>query len=147
MKRYLIAATLLAGVAGFILLGSGIAQAQNVTKEKEFRIERSMPKEATACIQCHKIEHPGIFGDWANSRHANANVTCYDCHKAESIDPVDLILTPQTSKRPEGTSMHFTLVRALNLDKYPYIAYSRRFLWGCEPSSYDNPRISSRSRA
>jgi hypothetical protein len=87
VKRYLIAATLIAGAVGLFLLGSGITQAQNVTKDKEFRIERSMPKEATACIQCHKIEHPGIFGDWANSRHANANVTCYDCHKAESIDP------------------------------------------------------------
>ncbi|MFA9434699.1 MAG: multiheme c-type cytochrome, partial [Deltaproteobacteria bacterium] len=64
-----------------------LAYAQNQPKAKEFRIERSMPKEAVACIECHKMEHPGIFGDWANSRHANANVTCYDCHKAESFDP------------------------------------------------------------
>ena len=60
--------------------------AQNIPKEKEFRIERSMPKEAHACIGCHKKESPGLFADWARSRHANANITCYDCHKAESTD-------------------------------------------------------------
>ncbi|MEA2062348.1 MAG: multiheme c-type cytochrome [Gemmatimonadota bacterium] len=61
--------------------------AGNNPKEKTFRIERSMPKEAAACIQCHKKENPGLFADWAQSRHANANITCYDCHKAEQFDP------------------------------------------------------------
>ncbi len=61
--------------------------AQNEPKSKEFRIERSMPKEAVACIECHKRENPGIFTDWAHSRHASANITCYDCHKAEEFDP------------------------------------------------------------
>jgi hydroxylamine dehydrogenase len=46
-----------------------------------------MPKEAMACIECHKSEHPGLFADWAKSRHASANITCYDCHKAEEHDP------------------------------------------------------------
>ena len=63
------------------------SMAQNVPKEKEFRIERSMPEEAIACIECHKREHPGLFADWARSRHASANITCYDCHKAEEFDP------------------------------------------------------------
>ena len=63
------------------------SMAQNVPKAKEFRIERSMPKEAIACIECHKREHPGLFTDWARSRHASANITCYDCHKAEKFDP------------------------------------------------------------
>jgi hypothetical protein len=80
---------LVVGLAGLLVVVSMMtpAYAQNQPKAKEFRIERSMPKEAVACIECHKMEHPGIFGDWANSRHANANVTCYDCHKAESFDP------------------------------------------------------------
>ncbi len=52
----------------------------NQLKEKEFRIERSMSKQAKACIMCHKEEHPGLFTDWANSRHASANITCLDCH-------------------------------------------------------------------
>ncbi len=78
MKRYLILTVLVMGLAGLLVVGSimPLASAQNMPKVKEFRIERSMPKEAVACIECHKMEHPGIFGDWANSRHANANVTC-----------------------------------------------------------------------
>ncbi|MBU0995787.1 MAG: hydroxylamine oxidoreductase [Proteobacteria bacterium] len=59
----------------------------NTAKDKEFRIERSMPREAIACIDCHKKEHPGLFADWAGSRHASANITCIDCHKAEASDP------------------------------------------------------------
>jgi hydroxylamine dehydrogenase len=29
---------------------------------------------------------PGVFGDWAKSRHANANITCLDCHLAQPGD-------------------------------------------------------------
>ena len=58
----------------------------NLSKAKEFRIERSMPEEAMACLQCHKQEHPGLFADWAASRHASANITCLDCHQAEEFD-------------------------------------------------------------
>lgn len=64
------------GTSGFLIAGSdnSLAQpAKNIPKAKEFRIERSMPKEAVACIECHKAEHPGIFADWAHSRHANTH--------------------------------------------------------------------------
>lgn len=61
--------------------------ARNLPKQKEFRIERSMPKQAMACLDCHKNEHPGLFSDWAASRHASANITCLDCHLAEEFDP------------------------------------------------------------
>jgi hypothetical protein len=63
------------------------AKPQNMAKDKEFRIERGMSKEAVACIQCHKAESPGIFADWAMSRHAAANITCIDCHRADPNDP------------------------------------------------------------
>ena len=66
---------------------AGAVGAQNIPTEKAFRIERSMPKEAVACIECHKRENPGLFTDWTHSRHASANITCYDCHKAEETDP------------------------------------------------------------
>ena len=73
-----------------LLLVTGLwaiaVSAQNNPKLKEFRIERSMPKEAIACIECHKAENPGLFADWTHSRHASANITCYDCHKAEETD-------------------------------------------------------------
>lgn len=76
--------------AGLMAFGwsPGAAQtAPNQPKAKEFRIERSMPKQAIACIECHKRESPGIFADWAHSRHASANITCLDCHQAEAFDP------------------------------------------------------------
>ncbi|MCF8095081.1 MAG: hydroxylamine oxidoreductase [Desulfobacteraceae bacterium] len=70
------------------LFGAGFLQAQeNTAKEKEFRIERSIPEAGIACIRCHKQENPGIFADWADSRHASANITCIDCHKADKTDP------------------------------------------------------------
>ncbi|OEU77689.1 MAG: hydroxylamine oxidoreductase [Desulfobacterales bacterium C00003060] len=90
MKKGLLMAMLMIGLAGFVISGATISYAQtgkNLAKEKEFRIERSMPKEAVACIECHKTENPGIFADWANSRHAAANITCLDCHRAEEFDP------------------------------------------------------------
>ena len=84
-------------VTGICLAGGLAVQAQqgngtvpagkNMLKEKEFRIERSMSKQAQACIQCHKQETPAIFSDWAKSRHASANITCLDCHQAEKHEP------------------------------------------------------------
>jgi len=90
MKRIFFIAALMCGLGGLLAEGSIVASAKtapNQAKQKEFRIERSMPKEAIACIECHKKENPGIFADWAHSRHASANITCLDCHKAEAFDP------------------------------------------------------------
>ncbi len=90
MKKLFYFAALMVGMAGLLATGPYVADAQsagNFPKDKEFRIERSMPPQAVACLECHKKEHPGIFDDWAQSRHASANITCYDCHKAEEFDP------------------------------------------------------------
>ncbi|WP_306304054.1 multiheme c-type cytochrome [Desulfosarcina cetonica] len=66
-------------------LSPALAQS-NFAKAKEYRIERSVPPEAVACIECHKAINPGIFDDWAQSRHASANITCLDCHLAQPGD-------------------------------------------------------------
>ena len=89
MKKTVLLALLGCGIMtlSMLWLAEGNAVAEDLMKEKEFRIERSMPKEAMACIQCHKQENPGLFADWAHSRHASANITCYDCHKADERDP------------------------------------------------------------
>ncbi len=90
MKKILWIAALMCGLTALMVSGAFISFAQtadNQAKVKEFRIERSMPKEAVACIECHKKENPGIFVDWAHSRHASANITCLDCHMAEEFDP------------------------------------------------------------
>jgi len=74
-------------LVGFISSEVEGQMAPNLPKTKEFRIERAMPKEAVACIACHKKENPAIFTDWAHSRHASANITCLDCHQADPYDP------------------------------------------------------------
>ncbi|MBS3733082.1 MAG: hydroxylamine oxidoreductase [Desulfobacterales bacterium] len=92
MKKLFLGAAMSAVLLMLFLPNSVFAQdqsdkASNMAKEKEFRIERSIPEAGIACIQCHKQESPGIFADWANSRHASANITCIDCHKADKTDP------------------------------------------------------------
>ena len=80
---------ILIGLICLLFTGSQVAVAQstpNTPTQKAFRIERSMPKEAVACIECHRRVNPGLFADWAKSRHANANITCYDCHIADESD-------------------------------------------------------------
>jgi hypothetical protein len=95
-----------------LLLFSLSLLAANFAKTKEFRIERGMPEEAEACISCHQEQHPGLFTDWTKSRHANANITCYDCHKAAETDkdiskthfkqdkvPISAVVTPKDCSR------------------------------------------------
>ena len=89
MKKQFFIVALILGMTGLFLFSvTGIyaQSAANLPKVREFRIERSIPPQAVACLECHKREHPGIFDDWAASRHANAGITCYDCHKAEEFD-------------------------------------------------------------
>jgi hydroxylamine dehydrogenase len=95
MKRaILIASPLLLLVPALLAVGSGLAQTlapkapvPEIAKEKSLRIERAMPPEALACLECHKQENPGLFTDWTHSRHASANITCLDCHRADASDP------------------------------------------------------------
>ncbi len=75
---------------GFLTVGPiwsvATAQSPNFPKAKEYRIERSVPPEGQACIECHRVTTPGVFADWAKSRHANANITCLDCHLVQPGD-------------------------------------------------------------
>jgi formate-dependent nitrite reductase cytochrome c552 subunit len=38
----------------------------------------TLPMESDACQTCHA----STFADWENSSHGDANVDCFDCHKA-----------------------------------------------------------------
>jgi len=53
---------------------------------KEFRITRTISESAKGCVECHAEQSRGIVADWANSRHAHANVNCLDCHAAGPAD-------------------------------------------------------------
>lgn len=75
------------GLLALLGLSASAGLSQNTPKAKEFRLVRGMSKQGRACIECHRQETPGLFVDWANSRHANANISCIDCHKAEKHDP------------------------------------------------------------
>jgi len=84
------------GIVGVCVLAIGVVfspalhgreSSQLISLElKEYRIDRSISAEAKACIACHSIQSPGLVADWSKSRHAHANVTCFDCHVAGAAD-------------------------------------------------------------
>jgi hypothetical protein len=116
---------------------------QNFPKEKAFQIDRSMSKEAVACIECHKKESPGIFVDWSRSSHARANISCYDCHFAEKTDkdiskkhytvyedpsekvPVATVVTPKDCSR-----CHPDEVKEYDRSKH---AHTLEIVWKIDP--------------
>ena len=42
--------------------------------------------DSKACIDCHRLETPGIVEHWEGSSHAMNGVGCAECHKAETQD-------------------------------------------------------------
>ena len=83
--------------AGKVILGMGVLglaavlvgrvpAEQAVGPLKEYRIERKITEDAKECIDCHAEKSQGIVADWAQSRHAHANVNCLDCHRAGAAD-------------------------------------------------------------
>jgi hydroxylamine dehydrogenase len=131
---------LLIGMLASVLL---VFAQEDFPKEKAFQIERSMPPGAAACIECHKKESPGIFADWSRSAHARANITCYDCHRAEKIDKdisqkhfevykdqgekvaIAAVVTPKDCSR-----CHPDEAKEYNRSKH---AHTLEIIWGIDP--------------
>ncbi len=44
------------------------------------------PEDSRECVQCHAQSNPGIVDHWAGSAHAQNEVGCVDCHRAERGD-------------------------------------------------------------
>ncbi|MEW6443861.1 MAG: multiheme c-type cytochrome [bacterium] len=112
--RALVIAALVPAVGAAAAPASAQTQG-NHPKVKEFRVERGLSPEATACVECHKQESPGIFVDWAASRHANANISCLDCHQAEPFDAdvsQEHFKQYQRSDHPFGKKEYRTAVAA-----------------------------------
>ncbi len=42
--------------------------------------------DSEKCVSCHNEKSPVISAQWADSRHAELGVGCYECHRAESDD-------------------------------------------------------------
>lgn len=92
------AATILVLIFAMPVLAQQIT-VKNYMKDRQFKLSRAMPQEAVACIECHKQENPGLFGDWAASGHARSGITCLDCHLA---DPADKDVSKAHAKVYEG---------------------------------------------
>lgn len=39
------------------------------------------------CVKCHEQKTPTIVAQWAESKHAQLGVSCYECHRAAEGDP------------------------------------------------------------
>jgi len=39
------------------------------------------------CVKCHIKKNPGIIGQWKSSEHFKNDISCYDCHGAETGEP------------------------------------------------------------
>jgi hydroxylamine dehydrogenase len=78
----LIAALILAIVAAY---GENRTSSMG-DKAKKLEISRGLTEVEKSCIDCHGQNEPGKVHDWANSLHARANVTCFDCHGAMKTD-------------------------------------------------------------
>ena len=47
--------------------------------------EAQISKETQKCLTCHK-DKPGMVKQWEDSKHFDAGVGCYECHKADEGD-------------------------------------------------------------
>jgi len=69
---------------------------------------------AADCISCHNetSETPGLYKEWNQSQHGQNNVSCLDCHQAESTDvdaylhqgeTISIIVSPKDCARCHET--------------------------------------------
>ena len=73
-------------IVGLSIAGENEKLSTDALHLKEYRIERTVSTDAKECINCHSQLTPGLVADWSKSRHAHANITCLDCHKAGPAD-------------------------------------------------------------
>jgi formate-dependent nitrite reductase cytochrome c552 subunit len=92
------------------------------------------------CLDCHieKEVLTGIIADWRNSVHADANVTCIDCHEAEPTDPdaidhktfyMSPVVSPQDCAKchPNETAEFDRSLHALGAVYYEFL-YNKKVL-------------------
>lgn len=47
----------------------------------------ALSERSKKCIDCHKEISNSIYQEWGSSMHYGANIGCYECHKAEKMQP------------------------------------------------------------
>jgi hypothetical protein len=75
-----LASLVIGGVSLAILSGTATAQQSTAPAAVD------MQKQNQACLQCHSGMNPGLVEEWRASAHAQHNVGCFDCHRAEKTD-------------------------------------------------------------
>ncbi|MEO2068267.1 MAG: multiheme c-type cytochrome [Desulfurobacteriaceae bacterium] len=64
-------------LTGFIV-SSGLALADQHPMSPE--AIKNLPLQQQQCRVCHQAVTPEVYKQWANSKHAVANVRCFQCH-------------------------------------------------------------------
>ena len=68
----------LALLTGLIVAGGGMALADQHPVPPN--VIRNLPPQQQQCRVCHQQTTPDVYKQWAHSRHAVANVRCFQCH-------------------------------------------------------------------
>jgi hypothetical protein len=117
------------------------------------------------CFDCHKKVTPGLFHQWAQSKHAENEVMCIDCHGADEGDPdafvhnkvyVATLVTPNdcgnchdAESEEVSNSYHATAGEILDSND-AYLAYvaggSPAVITGCESCHGAKVKIDPESR-
>ena len=70
-------------IAAAFLSATNAAQAQTNQQPTN---TADTAKQNQTCLQCHSALNPGLVAEWRASAHAQSNIGCYDCHRAEKTD-------------------------------------------------------------
>ncbi len=65
-------------LAGLVLAGSGLAMADQHPVPPN--VIAQLPPQQQQCRVCHQKTTPKVYQEWAHSKHAIANVRCFQCH-------------------------------------------------------------------
>ncbi len=65
-------------LTGAFLLGSGVAMADQHPLPPSAIAK--LPPQQQQCRVCHEKVTPKVYKEWAHSKHAIANVRCFQCH-------------------------------------------------------------------
>ena len=64
-----------------LLVGIGLAINARRPRADVDRPSAEEVKGTGRCIECHRVQTPGIVRQWQDSRHAQVGTSCLDCHK------------------------------------------------------------------
>jgi hypothetical protein len=74
-------------VASLLVIGASVALLSAPTRAQHATSPGADTRQQNqTCLQCHSGMNPGLVEEWRASAHAQSNVGCYDCHRAEKTD-------------------------------------------------------------